>query len=228
MELLVPAEAVVAVADSPATWNEGLLPEEEAYLGGRVAAGRRQEFTAGRNCARRALAQLGAPPGPLLAGDNREPRWPPGVVGSITHTGDYCAAAVAWSNDMGGLGIDAELHRPLPHGVAAMVCTQRERDWIASAPDGTHWDTVVFCAKESVFKAWFPSTGRWLGFDGAELAIEPREGRFDVRFLVPVPPGPEGRPPRLAGRFAVAGKYVLTAVAAAPRWSTPVVQVHHL
>ena len=216
MEVLLPAEAVVVVADSPATWMEGLLPEEEACLGVRAAARRRREFTAGRNCARRALAELGAPAGPLLAGDNREPLWPPGVVGSITHTADYCAAAVAWRDVIGGLGIDAELHQPLPDGVGAMVCTPSERDWIASAPDGTHWDTVVFCAKESVFKAWFPLAGRWLDFTGAELAIEPSECRFDVRFLVPVPPGLDGNPHTVAGRFQVTGRYVLTAVTAPP------------
>ena len=181
-----------------------------------MAARRRREFTAGRNCARRALARLGAPAGPILAGDNREPRWPRGVVGSITHTADYCAAAVAWSSTTGGLGIDAELHQPLPDGVEAMVCTPREREWIASAPHGTHWDAVVFCAKESIFKAWFPSTGRWLGFDGAELAIEPREDRFEVRFLVPAPPELDGAPLAFAGRFAVTGGYVLAAVMAHP------------
>ena len=192
-----------------------LFAAEEAAVA-RACAERRAEFATGRACARAALATLGLAAAPIVPGPRGEPLWPAGVVGSITHTADYCAAAVAWRDVIGGLGIDAELHQPLPDGVGAMVCTPSERDWIASAPDGTHWDTVVFCAKESVFKAWFPLAGRWLDFTGAELAIEAGECRFDVRFLVPVPPGLDGNPHTVAGRFQVTGRYVLTAVTAPP------------
>jgi 4'-phosphopantetheinyl transferase EntD len=40
-----------------------------------------------------------------MAGD-RAPIWPDGVVGSITDTGDFAAAAVAWAADIAGLGIE--------------------------------------------------------------------------------------------------------------------------
>ena len=40
--------------------------------------------------------------------EDRAPIWPDRVVGSITHTGDFAAAAVAWAADIAGLGIDSE------------------------------------------------------------------------------------------------------------------------
>src|SRR4051794_19903843 len=84
----VAEEAVGEVESAP------LLPEEEAALG-TVVETRRHEFTIGRNCAHRALARLGFPPAPLLRGHYRQPLWPIGVVGSITHCSGYCAAVVA-------------------------------------------------------------------------------------------------------------------------------------
>src|ERR1700761_3617241 len=74
-----------------------LFPDEEALLG-RAVEKRRREFAAGRGCARRALAALGLPPAPLLPGEGGAPRWPDGVVGSITHCAGYAAAAVAARN----------------------------------------------------------------------------------------------------------------------------------
>lgn len=210
---LLPPEVVVVEADSPRMWEEGLQPKEEAYVA-RAVDKRRREFRAGRNCAKRALALLGARASPLLPGEQREPGWPPGVVGSITHVDGYCAAAVAWSDHVSGLGIDAEIHAPLPEGVTDLVCTPAEAVWMRSAPKagGLYWDSVIFSAKESVYKAWFPIAGGWLDFAEAELLIDPPQGAFEVRLLVPPPVSRDGRPLKFRGRFAVAGRYVLTAV----------------
>ena len=47
------------------------------------------------------------------------------------------------------------------------------------------WDRLLFCAKEAVYKAWFPLTGRWLGFEQAEITVEPEAGTFRADLLVP-------------------------------------------
>ena len=47
-----------------------------------------------------------------------------------------------------------------------------------------HWDRVLFSAKESIYKAWFPLTGRWLGFEEASLSIDPAAGTFAARLHV--------------------------------------------
>jgi hypothetical protein len=72
----------------------GLLPDEEALVAKAVER-RRSEFAAGRRSARCALATLGCPVRPLMIGALRQPLWPAGFGGSITHDGRY-AAAIAW------------------------------------------------------------------------------------------------------------------------------------
>jgi 4'-phosphopantetheinyl transferase EntD len=200
---------VVTVEAGDADWTAPLLPEEEPLVA-RAVEKRRREFTAGRACARRALARLGWTDVPVLAGPRREPLWPAGVVGAITHCHGYCAAAVARDTDVRGLGIDAELREPLPAGVAELVCTERERRW-AAALAGDHWGTLVFSAKESVYKAWYPIVERWLDYRDAELTVEAERGRFSARILLPdagevFPWNP------LDGRFAVGDERVFTAV----------------
>jgi 4'-phosphopantetheinyl transferase EntD len=125
-DLLPPAASVAeAFGDEP---PGTLLAGEEAIVA-RAVAKRRQEFATGRRCAREALAKLGVPGSlgtPILSGPNREPVWPPGIVGSITHCEGYRAAAVAREQDLVSVGIDAEPHGPLPDGVLGMIALPQE------------------------------------------------------------------------------------------------------
>jgi len=192
--------------------DAALLPEEEPALE-RASPKRRREFTTGRSCARRALAALELPPAPILPGPDREPRWPAGAVGSITHCRDYCAAAVAPAGRFASIGIDAEVHDELPEGVLERISLPEEREWLEAQDGETSWDTVLFSAKESVFKAWFPLARRWLGFEDAHVDLAREEGAFHARLLVP---GPTvgGRPLQgFDGRFLVRDGLVLTAIA---------------
>jgi 4'-phosphopantetheinyl transferase EntD len=209
IERLLPAE-VVTVEAGDADWTAPLLPEEEALVA-RAVEKRRREFAAGRACGRRALARLGWPDFPILAGERREPLWPPGVVGTITHCRGYCAAAVARVEDVRSLGIDAELRGPLPNGVAELVCTGAERRWTEELP-GDHWGTLVFSAKESVYKTWYPVAQRWLDYQDAELTIEPERGCFSARILLAGAGAAFPWNP-LPGRFAVDDERIYTAIA---------------
>jgi len=202
-------DTVVTVEARDDDWTAPLLSEEEPLVA-RAVDKRRREFAAGRACARRALEQLGLPASPILAGPRREPLWPPGVVGAITHCRGYCAAAVARTADVRSLGIDAEVRAPLPHGVAELVCTDAERRWTAALPGG-HWGTLVFSAKESVYKAWYPVAQRWLGYEDADLTVDPERGCFSARILLA---GAEDVFPwnPLSGRFAVGDERLFTAV----------------
>ncbi len=208
IDRLLPASAVTAEAED-GDWTAPLLPEEQPLVA-RAVEKRRREFTAGRSCARRALDRLGCAGFPIVAGPRREPLWPPGVTGSITHCPGYCAAAVARQSDLRSLGIDAELSAPLPDGVAEMVCTEDEQRWAAGLPGG-HWTTLIFSAKESVYKAWYPLARRWLDYKDAELTIDPDRGRFTARILLPVEPDVFPWNP-LEGRFALSDERVFTAV----------------
>jgi 4'-phosphopantetheinyl transferase EntD len=194
------------------------FPEEMALVANAVDK-RRREFVTARNCAHEALRALGIAPGPILAGERGMPRWPPGIAGSITHCAGYRGAAVARSGDLAAIGIDAEPDGPLPDGVLDVVSLPAERARLralAEARPAVHWDRLLFSAKESVYKAWFPLTRRWLGFDEAEITIGAGDGTEDgtveARLLVP---GPEigGRPlAGFSGRWLARDGLVLTAV----------------
>lgn len=218
LERILPAGVAVAERRDDAPEDE--LHPEEAELVARAVAKRRREFATGRALARAALAELGAPPGPLLAGERGAPRWPAGIVGSITHCEGFRGCAAARRERLLTLGVDAEPDAPLPAGLLADVALPGERSMLArlaAEHPGPNWDRLLFSAKESVYKAWFPLARRWLGFEDAELAIDPERGTFEARLLVPGP-APDERPLRgFAGRWLAADGLLLSAVALAPR-----------
>ena len=188
----------------------GLFPEEEEAVRAAVA-GRRNEFISGRVCARAAMGKLGYTPVALPRGPQREPIWPDGLVGSITHCRGYRAAAVARSDLYQGIGIDAEPHAALPDGIVNRVALPEEQRWLGvQANTGVHWDRVLFSAKESVYKAWFPVPRRWLGFEDALLQIDPQACSFSALLLVPGPVLDGRALSQLVGRFRVANGLVMT------------------
>jgi len=210
IEHIVPSEvaSVASRGDDISTW---LYPEEAAQIRGAVDT-RLREFTSARTCARLAIAKLGLPTVPLLRGQWREPIWPRDVVGSITHCKGYCAAAVANRRNIWSIGIDAEPDEQLPPGILEQVAVAQERAWLATARPGVHWDRLLFSAKESVFKAWFPLAQDWLGFDQALVSFDALECTFEARLLVPLPAFVGGGAEVLTGRFLVRDGLLLTAI----------------
>lgn len=202
-ELLPPA--VVAVESFGEPGAAALLPAEAAAI---ATAGRkrRAEFGAGRAVAHAALGELGSPAGPVLPGRAGEPLWPAGVVGSLTHCAGYRACAVARDTDLAAIGIDAEPSRALPDRMLAAVAGDAERSRISglsAASPGVPWDLLLFCAKESVYKAWFGARGLRLRF--ADVRAEFAEaGRFTAHVA--------GAAARIDGRWLVRDGLALTAV----------------
>src|SRR5262249_25679288 len=114
------------------------------------------------------------------------------------------------------LGIDAEVHDRLPDGILHKIARPEERIWMETrAGDGIWWDRLLFSAKESIFKAWFPVTRRWLDFHDVTVTIDPDGQTFRTEFHVE-PPVVDGRTiPEFPGRYLVHGSHVLTAVSIA-------------
>ena len=191
------------------------LPEEEPLIA-RSVAKRRNEFVTVRYCARKALGDLGLPPVPILKGDKGEPCWPDGVVGSLTHCEGFRGAVVGRTAEVRSVGIDAEPHAVLPKGVLDAISLPAERSELSALPGGAHWDRVLFCAKEATYKAWFPLTHRWLGFEDAHITFTVdgtgSAGSFESKILVD--PRAESGPPltALSGRWSVGDGLVLTAI----------------
>lgn len=206
IESLVPEHVVTAAG--PGCCGPEVLLRAERELVANAVERRRREFAAGRACAHRVLARLGWDGYPVLSGAAREPLWPPGIAGSITHCEGYAAAAAARLGDLGairGFGIDAEVRASLPPDVTRMVLGERERALVGGA-DGAGLATAIFSAKEAVYKCWFPLTGRWLDYRDAEIEPNLGSGTFEVRLLPRAP-----RPPQpfvFSGRMALSQSHV--------------------
>lgn len=213
---ILPAAAIAVEARSDAP-GSSLFPAEERLLG-RAVEKRRREFTTARACARAALGQLGYPAAPILAGERGEPLWPAGAIGSITHCAGYRASAVALRSEILTIGIDAEPNAPLPDGLLKDIARPEERPALrelgAASPD-VSWERLLFSAKESVYKAWFPLARRWLGFEDAVLVIDPSAGTFTARLLVEGPLLGDARLSSFAGRWLARDGILLTAIAVA-------------
>ncbi|UVS77396.1 4'-phosphopantetheinyl transferase [Actinokineospora sp. UTMC 2448] len=210
IESILPAAVVaVEVYDDPP--EAVLLPEEEPVIAKAVDK-RRREFTTVRHCARRALARLGRPATPILPGDKGAPQWPDGIVGSMTHCSGYRAAVLALDTDLHTVGIDAEPHVPLPEGVLAAVSLPEERAHLAALGSDVHWDKLLFAAKESVYKAWFPLARKWLGFSDARVEFDPT-GTFRATLLVPGPAVEGVEITGFSGRWVVDNGLAVTAIA---------------
>ena len=211
---LLPVHVASNEGDIESLCHEELFEQEVSAIGPRAVEKRKLEFAAGRNCARKALQRLGLERCPIPSGPMGEPIWPPNIVGSITHCASYCAAAVAFASDVRGIGIDVETHAPLPAGVADIVCVDSEQDWISIAPaaDSVAWGTVIFSAKESLFKAWYPLLGRWLDFSDARLAIDAKSRSFIATLHCSTLDEAQIDANPVAGYFEVAHGLVFTAV----------------
>ncbi|KOV85410.1 4'-phosphopantetheinyl transferase [Nocardia sp. NRRL S-836] len=206
-QLLPPPVAAVERFDDEQPVD--LFPEEEALVANAVAK-RRAEFGTARWCAREAMTRLGVTPAPVLPGPKREPLWPEGVVGSLTHCLGYRAAALAHSTDFQTIGIDAEPHAAAPDGVLEAIAVPAELARMAglrTADPKICWDRLLFSAKETTYKAWFPVTRRWLGFEDADITLDP-DGTFHSRILLPDSPIADFR-----GRWLVQGDVLVTSIA---------------
>jgi 4'-phosphopantetheinyl transferase EntD len=219
------SEAFHDLPDAP------LYPEELERVA-RAIPRRRNEYTTARHCARQALGALGIAPVAIPTGPRGAPRWPTGIVGTITHCRGYRAAAVARSADLAAIGIDAEPHEPLPDGVLPSIALPQEHDHLAELfgtnPD-TCWGRLLFCAKEAVYKAWYPLTQRWLGFSEALITFDPAPapqrarpghpcperwlGKFSAQLIVPTTALDGRELSGFEGRWLIDRGLVLTMVA---------------
>ncbi|MEP7050027.1 MAG: 4'-phosphopantetheinyl transferase superfamily protein [Pseudomonadota bacterium] len=208
--------AVATVASDLSNDSVQVFPEEEALMLD-AAEARRLEFRTGRACAHAALRALGLQPTPVLRGARREPLWPGGIVGSITHTAGFCAAAVAQTQDYRALGLDAELDARASADFVRRVCSAREIARCAELGPIEYLANVVFSAKEAIHKLQYPLSCQVLYWRDLEVQLDPPHtgaGTFQAQFLNPSPPFAPGA--LLAGRWRRGGGLILTGAVLAP------------
>ncbi len=160
----------------------------------------------GLSGARAALEKLGLPPAPILTGPSREPLWPDGIVGSITHCAGLSAAAVARSGDIAGLGIDAE-RTAVSADLEALILTPGERRLLPRDEEARRvLRSVLFSIKECVFKCIFPATKTYVEFREVNVALSGPDGfsaEISASLAVPSPFR------NIGGRYAATDKFVI-------------------
>lgn len=156
------------------------LVGEEQAAAANFSDRRLRSFAHGRYCARRALAGLGIGQVSIGVGESREPLWPPGIVGSITHSTDLAAAAVCRDDVLVGLGIDCEQADRLDASVIKRVCRADELAALEKAGFGLDHAAVLFSAKESVYKCIWPSVRRFVDFLDVSITLYRDSQRFSA------------------------------------------------
>jgi 4'-phosphopantetheinyl transferase EntD len=135
------------------------------------------------------------------------------VIGSLTHTDQFCAVVVTRAPGYRALGIDAEAEQRLDPPLFERVLTARELEGLAQLSEGERRRiaTLLFSAKEAFYKCQFPLTGKFLGFHDVELSLDRTRRRFEVKVLASL----EALPPTrdFDGRFDFHEGHVVTAVA---------------
>jgi len=120
---------------------------------------RQADFLAGRLITTRAFEQLALPAANIPIGPNREPVWPDGVVGSISHTKDMCGCLISTNPSLlVGIDIEAKMKPQSLRAARAKALNETERDLIDDQ-DQVELDVLtalLFSGKETLFKALHP------------------------------------------------------------------------
>jgi len=174
---------------------------------------RNREFAVGRHCAQAALRQFGITADVPVDVD-RKPIWPAGVAGSISHSHHYAWAAVVEQNaNLKSIGIDTEIivDDATLKQVINEITTEAEQ---ARLPD-VHCDsntafTILFSAKESVYKCLYPLNPQFFGFHDVELIAATEQ---TVTFAQqPSNPNYEVAPRQLTAHYAIHQNDIFSAI----------------
>lgn len=169
--------AVHLLEFSPATFDPGVFASAAIALPVDVARSvrkRQAEYFHGRLAARLALAQAGLPVADVGKGPNREPLWPAGAIGSITHNSRRAGAVALPAHAWHGVGIDLESPAPpeLQDSIAALAVDAAELALLAAHEHVLARDALlplIFSAKESFYKAVYGAVGRFFDFSAVRV-----------------------------------------------------------
>jgi enterobactin synthetase component D len=202
-------ELVSLLYDDLSVWDalSGSVPRSLAS----AASKRRREFAAGRQCAYTALRRAGCAIGnwPSI-GQDRLPVWPHGWLGSISHTEKGAVAVVGRKDMLTLLGIDIELLQEDQRWeeVRHLIVSDDELTVLGSLAVAKA-TCLAFSAKESLFKALYPSVRCFKDFTAARIVS------FGPASLELILTEPWGRQPQgfvLDVSYAFAFGHVFTAV----------------
>jgi 4'-phosphopantetheinyl transferase EntD len=163
------------------------LPASEQHVVRDAVASRQASFAMGRHCARQALSRLGVPmPAHLLPDAHGCPRWPQGVVGSISHSPMLAMAVTARRSAAQALGVDIESpHRDVSVDALTRVFDPQEIAWLAGqkSSDRRFLAYALFSCREALYKCVFQASGHRLAPHEVRVQLDMAQGLFRARWL---------------------------------------------
>lgn len=150
-----------------------------------VAQVRKNEFIAGRYCAIQAAKNIGLTIESLPIAKTREPIWPAGMMGSISHSKQMAISCISNNSDYLSLGIDAEeMMKPeVAAEVALTIATQEEINFLETLNSSLGL-TILFSAKEALYKALYPLVRTFIDFKEVKLvSLDFTLGTFELELV---------------------------------------------
>jgi len=145
---------------------------------------RQAEYLAGRYTSRLGLRALNVTDDFIVKSRNRAPIWPKNIVGSISHTSTKALAAIGLKGDFQYVGVDIEsiITKSDYINILDLILVKTEHKWLTRNKE--LWLTIIFSAKESLFKALYPLVNIYFDFVDAEMIdIDVEEGTFTLKLL---------------------------------------------
>lgn len=166
--------------------NYVLHCEEAEILSPRACSRRQIEFASGRAAAHFALNEIGTENAfPVLRGQKGEPLWPGGAAGSITHCYPWSVAVAIRHPNTYATGVDLETtERMTGADISELICGSAELDWVRGGNSQERL-TMIFSAKEAIYKAFYPFCRRYIDFKDVELTWVPSQSCFHAKFSAP-------------------------------------------
>lgn len=159
---------------------------------------RKKEFLGGRLAAHRVCQKLKKDIQCIDSHENRAPIWPAGMVGSISHSSQYAMAIGALSENYWALGVDIEdRHRSTERLVKKILTPYEELNFLKNS-------TLIFSAKEAVYKALYPLVNKFFGLMAVEfIELDHDQQKFKIRICeqLSLDVGPQCKINELNGRF---------------------------
>lgn len=158
--------------------KDDVLTEKEKLIVKDVSEKRFLHFSTGRLCAKKALNQIENITCDILIGSNKEPLWPDGFIGSISHSNELVGAVASKSCDLISIGLDIEKTGRVKANMWNTLFTSTEQEFLQtlSEDEKVFYTTLYFCMKESFYKLQYPLTKRVLWFKDVE--IQHNGGKF--------------------------------------------------
>lgn len=162
------------------------VTQAERDLVANLISQRQHKFLAGRTAVRQALYLLGVEHDKsIMVGTYRQPIFDSNVVGSISHSQNYVVALAALAKNKASVALDLEkIKDRISQDLIQRIADDKEAAWICAEPSLKEQRfTLIFSAKETLYKLLYPLYQEFFGFKDASLAWDQQSNCFRVEYL---------------------------------------------